>query len=89
MQAIITKVLPATDTKPSRIKAACERGSIIIPMEWDTETDGKRAKEALVKRFAAEDLKQYGSPVASNPWLRPTVCGTLPNGDMAHVFINS
>ena len=30
MQAIITKFLPATNFKPSRIKATCERGSITI-----------------------------------------------------------
>lgn len=30
MQAIVTKYLPATSTRPSRIKAWCDRGSITI-----------------------------------------------------------
>lgn len=35
MQAIKTKYLPVTNTKPSRIKASCEAGSITIPFYYD------------------------------------------------------
>lgn len=33
MQAITTKFIPCTNTKPNRVRAKCDAGSIIIP--WD------------------------------------------------------
>lgn len=35
MQAIITKFIPATNTRGSRVKASCEAGSIIIGYNHD------------------------------------------------------
>jgi hypothetical protein len=86
MQAIITKYLPATNFKCSRIKASCERGSIIIDYPHDRSGDDCHilAADMLVAKFVKEDVKGYGT--TKNPWNLPRVCGGF-NGDMAHVFI--
>lgn len=88
MQAIQTKYIPATNTKHSRIKAWCERGSIIT--SYDTTTNDEDAHIAaaglLVAKFATEDFKKYGTPHANNPWNRPRITGGLPGGGYAHVF---
>lgn len=88
MQAIVSKHIPATNTKGARIKAVCERGSITIsyPHELSGEEAHCYAVAQLVARFAAEDLKQYSTPTKANPWLRPLICGQLPSGDYVHVF---
>jgi len=49
MQAIITRRLPATNTKPFRIKASCARGSIIICEDASTE-------ETTIRRAMAKSL---------------------------------
>ena len=89
MQAIITKYIPATNTRPSRIKAACERGSITVsyPHDLSGQDCHHYAVVELVDRFAQEDLKQYGTPVRQNPWRRPTVCGQIPDGRYVFVFV--
>jgi len=91
MQAIVTKYIPATNTKPARIKAWCERGSITISYNDGTLGDGDRslaACRALCRKFADEDLKQYGTPIESNPWMRPVVQGGLPKGvNAGDVFV--
>lgn len=88
MQAIVTKYLPATNTKPSRIKAQCERGSITISFDCNlgVEDTHTAAAKALVGKFVAEDAKKYGSHPKENPWNRPFVSGCLPSGNYAHVF---
>jgi hypothetical protein len=84
MQAIITKYLPATDLRGSRVKATCERGSVTIgyPYERGPGEDAHRAAcEALVEKFDAEDRARF-APV--DPGYVPTwgslrwVCGGLP-----------
>lgn len=89
MQAIHTKYLPATDTRESRIKATCERGSITIPYPHELSGDEvqREAVRQLVSRFCAEDLKSYGTPIESNPWNRPFATGGLPDGTFAHVLL--
>lgn len=93
MQAIVTKFIPATTSKPSRIKAYCERGSITIGYHSAPDTVRENDLNAYVaqklcEKFAAADLKEYGSPVASNPWMRAFVTGGHPDGSMVHVFID-
>jgi hypothetical protein len=87
MQAIITKFLPATNFKGSRIKALSERGSITISA--DSALSGENvhiaAVEALISKFVKEDAKRYGNN--RNPWTRARACGQLPSGDYAHVFL--
>lgn len=51
--AITTKFLGPTNTKPSRIKATCERGSVTLSWEYsyDAEVNHLRAAKALAKRL--------------------------------------
>ena len=87
-QAIVTKYLPATNFKGSRIKAYCERGSITIsyPDELSGDACHIAAADALVAKFVKEDEKRYGTN--QNPWSRKRVCGGLPDGTTAHVYID-
>lgn len=89
MQAIITKYLPATDRLSSRIKATCARGSVTVsyPHEFSGDAIHAYAANKLVEKFVAEDVKQYRTPPAKNPWAKARVLGTLPSGDVAHVFV--
>lgn len=89
MQAIRTHYIPATNYKGSRIKAQCERGSLVWSYEASYNPDEAHAQAAmaLIARFCEEDLKQYGTPKYENPWARPFVSGGLPDGSCAHVFI--
>jgi len=87
MQAILTKVIPATNTQPMRIKATCARGTKTFPISdnIDMEHNHKVAALCLKQHFCNQDAKEYGDSM--NPWSRKTVAGCLPSGDYAHVFI--
>lgn len=88
MQAIITKYLPATNIKGSRIKASCERGSVTV--SYDSGVSEQEAHveavDVLVARFLAEDEKTYGTEQTSNPWGKARACGQIPSGEYVHVF---
>lgn len=88
MQAIISKLLPPTNFKPSRIKASCARGSIVVsyPHEFSGDACHAYAANLLCERFVAEDVKQYGTKPEKNPWARKRIMGTIPSGDVVHVF---
>lgn len=91
MQAITTKYLPATNTKCSRIKAICERGSVTIPFDYsgDNENAHRSAVEALVAKFVAEDSDHVAMFPEDNPWNRPFVSGQTNNdGRYVHVFLS-
>jgi hypothetical protein len=88
MQAIITKYLPVTATKPARIKASCSRGSLTISVysgKMIQEVSGHDelnhicAAGELIKKFVKED--------GNDSWARPFKTGQLPNMDYVHVFI--
>lgn len=53
MQAIETKFLGPTNTKGARIKASAQSGSVTIPFEYGTSTDGRHdlAVIALVNKL--------------------------------------
>lgn len=86
MQAIITRVLPATNTKPTRIKASCARDSIIYSVhELDEGDPHVMAARELCATFLREDEAVHRIPPANNPWGRAFVSGELPNGDRVHV----
>lgn len=90
MQAITTKYLPATNTKCSRIKAICERGSVTIPFDYsgDTENAHRLSVKALVAKFVAEDSGNPNLFRERNPWSRPFVSGqTYNDGPYVHVFL--
>jgi hypothetical protein len=90
MQAIRTKYLPATNSRGSRIKATCERGSITIPYPYDLSGDEvhREAVRQLLARFIKEDSEgENGCPPERNPWNRQFVTGGLPDGTVAHVLL--
>lgn len=89
MQAIETKYFPPTNTRGARIKAECARGSVTIsfPHELSGDDVHRAAVAALVKKFIAEDEKQYRTPPGKNPWAREFLTGSLKNGNAVHVFI--
>jgi len=89
MQAIATRYLPATNNRPSRMRAWCERGSITVSYHCSGNDMPRYAAEALCRKFAQEDARQYGTAVEANPWLRPMIEGGLPRGcgaDSVFVF---
>ena len=93
MQAIETYLIPGTLTKPTRIKARCDRGSIIVSADSlsgdqmnGSESTHIKAAQLLVDKFVREDAKQYGSDPKKNPWNAPRVVGGTQKG-CAHVFL--
>lgn len=91
MQAIITKYIPPTNTRGSRIKATCERGSLTVT--WDDELDPsenhRAVCDALCAKFDAEDAAKYGiDPARSeHTWSRPKASGQIPSGEFVFCFI--
>ena len=70
MQAIETRYLPATNTKPSRIRAACAGGSIIVPYDYDAphgEGPHLTAALALCRKLGWDDVTLVSGAVPSNP----------------------
>ena len=88
MQAILVRYLGPTNSRGSRFKASCDRGSVTIPYPYAAHRSDapRQAAQALVDRFLAEDAKT-GTPPEQNPWGRPMVSGGLPNnGGTVFVF---
>ena len=82
MQAIKTVYLPASNTKPSRIKATCDAGSVTIsyPHELSGDAVYRAAADALVKKL--------GWHMAGA--VPEMACGGLPNnGGYVFVFVNN
>lgn len=89
MQAIITKVLPSTNTRGTRIKASCERGSITISYHYSesgTDKPHRIAAEALIQKFCKEDFESRAEPYDKNPWNRPFVTGGTKDF-YCHVYV--
>ena len=86
MQAIVTKYLPPSNIRGSRVKATCQRGSITVslPPELNRNDYHAYAANKLVDKFIKEDAERYGSN--KNPWANPRITGELPNGDYVHVY---
>lgn len=66
MQAIKTRYIGPTDYRPSRIKASCEAGSIIIPWPYDLNVNDAHTFAAiqLIKKlnwFDADLIVHSGS----------------------------
>lgn len=90
MQAIHSKYIPATNSRGSRIKASCERGSLTIPYPHELSGDEvhREAVRQLLERFIREDSEgDNPCPPERNPWNRQFVTGSLPDGTVAHVLI--
>lgn len=87
-QAIQTKYLCPTNVRGPRYKATAEWGSVTVSADdaLDSEGNHRAACLALRQKIAKANAAKYGSLPAHDPWLRPMVCGSLPDGTYAHVF---
>lgn len=72
-QAIEVKVIPATTTKDTRLKASCQAGYRVVPWDDDLERDENHKAAAF---NLASDLG----------WPKEFVGGWLPNGNSVWVF---
>lgn len=85
MQAIHTRIIPATNTRATRIFAECSRGSIMIQSALCNESH-QEAADYLRRKFIEEDFVQLQQPKDENPWSLPFISGELKDGSMVHVF---
>jgi hypothetical protein len=79
-QAIHTRVLRATNTRGTRIKATAQAGSITIGYDEAGSTPDERhaaAAHALCKKFGWDNRDHYG----------PLIGGALPDGSFAFVEV--
>ncbi len=87
MQAIITKYLPPTLTKPARIKATCSRGSITVSVHSDKMISSVAGSDEINHICAAGELiKKFVREDGNDSWARPFATGQLPSMDYVHVF---
>ena len=84
MQAIVVKYMQATNHRPARIKAECQRGSVTIAYDHGNVDQYDLAVKTLLRKFVAEDIEQYEesrkSPWAKGVWTR----GDLPDSSKWH-----
>lgn len=80
MKTIVTKVLPATNTKGTRIKATDGHNSVTIGRSYEGSLDTEHAEAAVAL---------ISKMVAAGYWKKPVgiATGTLPNGDMVHIML--
>ena len=84
-QAIVTRYLCPTNTKPSRIKATCDRASLTITFpQGESIVDAHAvAVRALLAKFAKEDGTERSWP-SFERW----VCGGMPQSSKdAYVWV--
>jgi hypothetical protein len=65
MQAIVTKYLPATNFKGSRVKATCQAKSII--RHWDSSLNADKNHMAVAKELATMMGWNYGDWIGGCP----------------------
>lgn len=75
MQAIITRYLPPSDHKGTRISASCKGGRVVLPYNYELD-------DTLNHFYAAMQLSRKMG------WADEytLASGTLPNGDTCHVL---
>lgn len=91
MQAIITKFIPPTNTRPARYKATCERGSLTLSANYklDANENHRAVCDALCAQFDAKDFAEYGigASRSKHTWSRPKAGGQIPSGEFVFCFI--
>lgn len=80
MKAIQTKYLPATNFKPSRIKAWIEGGASVTVC-YNSYNDERDAHRAAAEKLHAKLEWERVSGAFNGYW----VSGGLPNGNWCHV----
>jgi hypothetical protein len=90
MQAITTKYYGPSNGRESRIKAACERGSLTVG--WNHALNSTynhiAAAKALLAKFAAEDVAKYGGKAEDHHW-GAVAAGEIYTGLTVHVLIGN
>ena len=89
-QAIVTRYLGPTNTRPSRIRASCDRGSITIPMPMECIGADAHAVavRALLAKFHKEDAPDVDFRFRSWPSFDRWVCGGMPQASKdAYVWV--
>jgi hypothetical protein len=84
MQAIITRYLPPTQTKPARIKVFCSRDSITVTEDCSHEHAHIMAAKILINKFRIED-DNAANKTNSSKWSLTFVTGSMPSGDYCHL----
>ncbi len=79
MQAILTKVMPTTNTKPMRIMAKCSSGKLTISWDYDRSADDNH-------KAAAHALMRQVWPLMDS---RLMATGVLHDGHYAHVIVKT
>ena len=84
MQAILTKIIPATNTRGTRIKATCAAGSLTV--DYHSVDEGgifsEQDRHAAVARMLVKKI--WGDrPQEQN---HDVITGCLPSGDYCHVL---
>ena len=51
MHAIVTKFIPATNTRGARIKATSQAGSVMIAYDYSGDASHRRAAQALCEKM--------------------------------------
>lgn len=87
MQAILTRVIPATNTRGTRIKASCAAGSLTLDYHAYDGPDGGlgdlERRHAWVAGKLVEKLGWTGDRYGE------LVTGCLPSGDFCHVLTDA
>lgn len=88
MQAIKTKYHGPTNNRGSRVKASCERGSLMVEWEHGLNPDQnhRRAAKLLLDKFAGEDVAKYGKAVVDHHW-GEFITGEIEGGVCVHVLV--
>lgn len=91
MKAIITKIIPCTHIKPTRIKASAEGVPSKIysknQLEQQTSDFGVRTTAENIQRHAALLFRDAHDWNTSRGQINNLATGQLPNGDWVHCFI--
>jgi len=87
MITIVTRWIPATDTKPSRIIATSHNARAIVTCQnLKGNEDHIAAAKAVVWKLIEQYKAKFGQE--QKHWLEKEtwICGDLPDGGMVHVI---
>lgn len=80
-QAIETRYIPASSTKPARVKAIAHAGTVM--MSWDHELNA----EANHARVAMALVRKYGWIPEKGKFPATWAAGALPSNRSGYVFV--
>lgn len=84
MQTVITKYLPATAHRGSRIKVSSWLGNKIIP--WDYALDAEDNHKVAFYAWLDEENKEMYARFGVEPWFKYVAHGNLPDSS-GYAFI--